>query len=389
MSVSSAVPLAGLPRPVQWAVLLPISAIVVSALEMAHLPAALMLGPMIAGILMETGGGTIRIPRIPLNAAQAVIGCMIAQAITPGMISEFCWQWPLILGVVSIIVSASCIMGFFMCRLQILPGTAALWGVLPGAAPAMMLMAEGCGADFRLVAFMQYLRVAFVAITASVVGRLWLPENVRNAMAAHATVWFPAFHPAAFAGTLVLVAASLAVGIWSRVTAAFLIAPLVIGSVVHIGFGISIDLPPWFLAVSYALIGWNTGLRFTREVLAAAARALPQIVISIVALIAFCGGLAAVMAETLGVDPLTAYLATSPGGIDSVAIIAASTKVDIPFVLSLQTFRFLMLLVVGPPISKFVVGLLPESVLKADCHRPPTELRSLERTVKEDFRELD
>ena len=34
-----------------------------------------------------------------------------------------------------------------------------------------------------------------------------------------------------------------------------------------------------------------------------------------------------------GVDPMTAYLATSPGGADSIAIIAASSNVDISFVL--------------------------------------------------------
>ena len=40
-----------------------------------------------------------------------------------------------------------------------LPGTTAVWGSSPGAATAMVLMAEAFGADARLVAFMQYLRV--------------------------------------------------------------------------------------------------------------------------------------------------------------------------------------------------------------------------------------
>ena len=389
MSVLSTVPLAGLPKPLQWAVLVLISAIIVAALETMHLPAALMLGPMIAGILVETGGGSVRIPRLPLTAAQAAIGCMIAQTITPAIISEFCGQWPLVLGVVSIIVSVSCAMGYLMCRLQILPGTAAMWGILPGAASAMMLMAEAFGADFRLVAFMQYLRVVFVALTASVIDRLLLPENVRDAMAAHGTIWFPPFHAVAFAGTLGLIVISLSIAKWSRIPAAVLIAPITIGAIMHAGFGISVELPPWFLAISYALFGWSTGLRFTREVLAAAARALPQIVISTVTLIAFCGGLAAVMAETLGVDPVTAYLATSPGGIDSVAIIAASTKVNAPFVMTFQTVRFLLLLFVGPPISKFVVGLLPESVIQSDFRRSPTDLHSLEQAVKGDVGDLD
>lgn len=40
--------------------------------------------------------------------------------------------------------------------------------------------------------------------------------------------------------------------------------------------------------------------------------------------------------------PLTAYLATSPGGADSVAIIAASAHVEISFVMAMQLARFLV-----------------------------------------------
>jgi uncharacterized membrane protein AbrB (regulator of aidB expression) len=36
-----------------------------------------------------------------------------------------------------------------------------------------------------------------------------------------------------------------------------------------------------------------------------------------------CGGLAFFLVKTVGIDPLTAYLATSPGSMDSAAIIAA------------------------------------------------------------------
>jgi membrane AbrB-like protein len=75
-------------------------------------------------------------------------------------------------------------------------------------------------------------------------------------------------------------------------------------------------------------------------------------------MILFCGALAAMLVHLLGIDPLTAYLATSPGGVDSVAIIAASTKVDTSFVMSLQTSRFLVILLVGPAISRFVAGLV-------------------------------
>ena len=57
-----------------------------------------------------------------------------------------------------------------------------------------------------------------------------------------------------------------------------------------------------------------------------------------------------------GIDPLTAYLATSPGGVDSVAIIAASAGADLPFIMAMQTARFLVVLFVGPRIARFVAN---------------------------------
>ena len=47
-------------------------------------------------------------------------------------------------------------------------------------------------------------------------------------------------------------------------------------------------------------------------------------------------------------------LATSPRGADPVAIIAATTKVDVPFVMAMQTGRFLLLLLSGPSAAKLV-----------------------------------
>ena len=72
------------------------------------------------------------------------------------------------------------------------------------------------------------------------------------------------------------------------------------------------------------------------------------------ALIAFCGGVAAVLVMVLGVDPLTAYLATSPGGLDSAAVIAASNHADLSFITALQTIRIVMVVLIVPSISRVI-----------------------------------
>ena len=75
-------------------------------------------------------------------------------------------------------------------------------------------------------------------------------------------------------------------------------------------------------------------------------------------LIAFCGGLAVILTRAVGVDPLTAYLATSPGGMDSVA---TSSNVDLSFVMALQTVRFFLVVLLGPPLARLIARRAPRT----------------------------
>jgi uncharacterized membrane protein AbrB (regulator of aidB expression) len=65
-------------------------------------------------------------------------------------------------------------------------------------------------------------------------------------------------------------------------------------------------------------------------------------------------GVAVALVALAGIEPLTAYLATSPGGADSVVVIAATSAVDAGFVMAMQLARFLMVLVLGPRVSRYV-----------------------------------
>ena len=213
----------------------------------------------------------------------------------------------------------------------------------------MTLMAEAFGADVRLVAFMQYLRVVLVTVVASVISRIWATPASGDHVAS--IVWFPPMQWTLFAKPWRL-SGSVRSSPSPPHPGGPMLVPMVVGAVLHGSGVMTIELPPWLLAVSYALVGWNIGLRFTRPILAHALRALPRVAASILVLIAICGGFAWVLTWAAGIDPLTAYLATSPGGADSVAIIAASSNVDVPFVMALQTLRFLVVLFAGPLLSR-------------------------------------
>ncbi len=343
-------PLGRAPRLVQWCFLLAFSAALIAVLKAIHLPAAWLLGAMFAGILVESGGGAVRVPAVPFWFCQAVIGCLIARVITPQILHTFAAHWWLFTGIMLAVIVSCSALGWLLSRLRVFPGTTAVWGLLPGAASVMMLMADAFGADGRLVAFMQYLRVVFVAVAASVIGRFCFHASGSAAP----IVWFPAIHGTALLATLLFIALSIILGKKSGLPAGVLLVPLILGTLLKILGVLALELPPWLLASSYILLGWNTGLRFSRDILAHAFRTLPQTIFAVVLLLAICGGLAWALVRLAGVDPLTAYLATSPGGMDTAAIIAASTKVDMPFVMAMQASRFFILLVIGPVLSRWV-----------------------------------
>jgi uncharacterized protein len=339
---------------VSWIALVLASAAIGGILEWVRIPAALLLGPMLAGIAIAAAGGTARVPGWGFLLAQGLIGCMIAKMAPLSIASEMLSRWPVFVFGVLAVIAVSTFLGWWMTRMHILPGTAVLWGSSPGAATAMIVMAEAHGADARLVAFMQYLRVAVVAGGASVVARWW---NINTAHAGPRIEWFPhvAWLPLVETLTLAVVGPFIANKFNIR-SGAFLI-PLVLGLLLsHLGW-LDIELPPWLLLLSYAVIGWSIGLRFTQSLLVHVARAFPRVLACMVALILLCGGLAVLLVLTAGVDPLTAYLATSPGGADSVAIIAASSKVDVPFVMAMQTTRLMAVIFLAPIITRRIAEL--------------------------------
>ena len=64
----------------QWAGLLALSIGFAATLEALHVSAALLIGPMIAGVIVASTVGRIRVPDTVFAATQGIIACMIARA---------------------------------------------------------------------------------------------------------------------------------------------------------------------------------------------------------------------------------------------------------------------------------------------------------------------
>jgi uncharacterized protein len=345
------------PAPVQWAALLALSALISLLWSTAGLPAALLLGPMIGGIVFGVNGLRLAVPRWPYLSAQAVIGAMVSAGITPAIVVTFRHDALMFSVVMAATLLGAAALGWLISRAGLIPGATAVYGTSPGAASAMVLLGEAEGADARMVAFMQYSRVLLVALAAALVTRFWVGAAGAHAPGAH---WLAPVHWGHLAAVLLLAALGQQVARLLRLQAWALLGPMLLLSALHAGGWLAIDLPRWLLAAAYALLGWHIGLGFHRDALLHARRALPVVASAALSLICFCGLLAWCLMRLAHVDALTAYLATSPGGLDTVAIIAASAHgVDLPFVLALQSVRLLFVIGLAPLITRLVVRHSP------------------------------
>lgn len=338
-----------------------LSAVLVLGLLLVHMPAAMLLGAILAALIMALANLRVPISARSFGAAQAVMGALIARAFPPQVFVEIGGHWEVFLGGVLSVVVAAVLLGCLLTRWRVLPGSSPIWGSFPGAATAMTLMAEDFGADMRLVAFMQYTRVVLVALVAAVVSMVFMPASTGAGVAPLEPLSQEFLAPVdglAFAKTVLVTVVATLLGHLMRLPAAPMLATLVACTAFQAIGWLQIELPLGLLAVAYLVIGWNIGLRFDRDIIRHVARAMPRVLLSIGCLIALCGLMAAGLVHWLHIDPLTAYLATSPGGADSVAIMATtSSHVDASFVMAMQTARFLFVLLVGPPIARWVAGL--------------------------------
>lgn len=335
----------------QWTLLVVATAVLVVGLKALHAPAALLLGPLAVGIAFGVSGATVRPPPLLRVASSTLIGCLVAVALGSAMGPALLGRLPAFLYIGLSTLGLSLGLGWLLARAGWFEGSTAVWGLSPGGSASMIALAQETGADARTVALMQYFRVLLVASSAIALAHLSAPLPAGHP---HTAGWLPPLDPLGLLGALVLCVAGGVLAKVLKFPAGVFLIPGLTGAALLATGRFHLQVPPVLAALAYAVVGWTIGLSFTRPTLLHSARALPRIIGSALALIAVCAASGLLVSWACDVDLLTGYLATSPGGVDSILIIAASTPVDLPFILSAQVVRIILVLLLGP----YAVGFL-------------------------------
>ncbi len=335
-----------------WAVIIVVGTAASLLFALAKLPSPVLFGSLLAGMAHAlVAKDELDMPPIAFRIGQALVGAVIGALVQLSTLARLAHNWPSValvtVGTLAISVAAGRLLAIHR---DVSPATGA-FALIAGGASGIVALARDLGADDRVVTVVQYLRVLLVLLAMPIVTTLiFHPPSGAGALSTGPTRWLP---------DLVFVVLSVGIGLLLQkvvtAPATALLGPMLVAVAISAsGVLGQVSVPTALENLGYALIGVRVGLRFTRASLRSIAKLLPLATLLILAVIAACGLLGVVLSKVTGVDELTAYLATTPGGLFAVLATAADSGSDVTYVLAVQVIRVFAMLLLAPLLGRWL-----------------------------------
>lgn len=316
------------------------------------LPSPALFGPLVGGLVHALSSRpALELPTYAGRAAQAVIGATIGAMVSLAALQRMVHDLPEIVLVTAGTLLLSLAAGYALALRRDVTRVTGVFALIAGGASGVVAVAHDLGADDRVVAVVQYLRVLAVVAAMPLVAAVVFAADTGGGLAQPDP---PLLGSLAFV-TVTVIGGLLVARLTRGGATAYLLAPMVIGVVLAAGGWLGpVGVPEPVQAVGYAIVGIQVGLRFTRESMVAIARMLPVVLLLLLALIVTCAGLGLLLTWTTTADALTGYLATTPGGLWAVLVIAAEADADVTYVTAVQLFRLLVILAMMPLLARWL-----------------------------------
>ena len=244
----------------------------------------------LAGLALALGRpGLFTMPDGAFRVGQAVAGVAIGTYLQSSTITALGARWLPVALVSAATLGVTLGAGVLLERARRSTGPRPRWGWSPAGPRGSWRWHAELGADDRLVAFMQYLRVLIVVLGTPIPWCLCFPATAAAPPRAR-TGRFGSWQ----GWLLTLVAAPL--GAWMankvRLPAGTLLGPLLLGGrdTPSRGLASGHEVPPLLREGAFALIGLQIGLRFERETVQAIRALLVPVLLELLALLLACFG---------------------------------------------------------------------------------------------------
>jgi membrane AbrB-like protein len=311
--------------------------------------AALLIGITYALIAVRR---PLDVPSSGITIGQALIGVALGAELDASTLRAVASNWFGVSAVTLATLALSLGVGIGIARLTGISQATGTLGLIAGGASGIVAMADELGADSRLVAFMQYVRVLVVVLVAPLVAYILLAHG-ESGVPQTERIGTGLVGDLAFTGGCALAGALAARRL--RVTAGTLLCPLAVAAILSVsGIAGDASVPALAQSLAFALIGLQVGLRFTVATIREAQALLPWVLGAIFVLIAVSAGLAALLVPLAHVTFADAYLATTPGGLYAVLAASVGIGANTTFVVSVQVLRVFAMVVAAPPLVRIV-----------------------------------
>lgn len=336
---------------VPWACAVAAGALAWWLLWLGNVPSPTLFAGLVAGVIVALwSADPPQIGRRVTRASQAVIGTTIGATITLPALQRLASGWAPAVLVTAATLSLSIAGGLALAHAGRISRLTGVLAMIAGGASTLTAITRELGGDERIVAVVQYLRVLLILVTLPAIALLIFHAGSGTPPAAPATrLWSDLLFTAVSAGLGALI------GWLIPVSTFFLLGPMVVAAALAISGVLGpVQVPEPIVAACFVALGLQVGLRFTRESLRTIARLLPAAVGMILLVVVGSGLLGWALAAITGIDALTAYLATTPGGLPAVLAIAADSPADATYVFAVQMARLLLVLITAPLLSRLL-----------------------------------
>jgi membrane AbrB-like protein len=331
-----------------------------------HLPGAWLFGPLtVSAIFGVRGWESVRLPNSVYIAGQAVIGTALGAGFSPKTLGLVPQHLVVFSFAVIFILLTSLLNGWLLARFTRLDAATAFLGIMPGGASAMAAMSDSLKADTRLVTSLQLVRLLIVLATLALAAP-WLNHLSQSSGATGPAETLAPVIPFAWWRFGILVGLTLVgwlVGMNTRIPAGSFLIPIFLYFLVSLS-GISLGGWPWpLLAAAYLAMGVQIGGRFDPGTVRLVRSVILPVVGTTLLLLTASVVLAWVVAREMHLSFVSAYLAATPGGLDSVAAVATELHIDTTVVVTMHMVRLLCVLLFGPWLVRACVSRYGEKEL--------------------------
>jgi membrane AbrB-like protein len=293
------------------------------------------------------------VPDRVFTAGLAIAGVALGTFLDSDSLDAIAGGWLPLTLVTAATLGISVVAGLILARLTSLDTPTAALGMIAGGASGIVGMAGELGADDRLVAFMQYLRVLLIVLLTPLLVAIAFPGGGEAVPTAGEAVMGDV---RGWLLSLGVAAAGLAIGARVRAAGASLLGPMVIAAVVTLAVpGGEFAVPPLLRETAFAVIGLQVGLKFTLDTIRRLGRLLVPVLVGVLGVMLASALLAVALDATTTVSLRDAYLATTPGGLYAVLAVALGTDADAGFILAAQGLRLVAMVALAPLVVRWLV----------------------------------